>query len=178
MHPCAVVDNIGLTCSVESMHTIAARRLSRRGTASRHHPHRTSSRRNKENGNGAHRKNSIGRTSGGGSHCTGGGANGSGSSAHHDEMRCQRKQRTVSFEHQQQLLQSPQTQAVYFASAMPNGQWSDGASQSSGNDLHNISAIKNVVAPTTSILTYMSSNDAIDSTSSYQMNVHFIPPRV
>lgn len=138
-----LVDNIGLTCSAESMHTIAARRLSRRGTASRHHPHRTSSRRNKENGNGVHR-NSIGRTSGSASNST-----------NHDDLRNQRKQRTVSFEQNQ--LPSP---TDYCA---PTVQWNEATH--STQDLYN-SAIRNSVAEPT------------ESSSSYQLKPRYSPPRV
>lgn len=163
---CTIVDNIGLTCSAESMHTIAARRLSRRGTASRHHPHRTSSRRNKENGNGVHR-NSIGRS-------------GSGTSnTHQDDLRNQRKQRTVSFEQNQ--LQSP---SEYFAP--PGGlavasagrtasHWNEEAHSS--HDIYNSANHSSSIAPT-SILNFMTSSEDTQSHNSYQINSPFQPPRV
>lgn len=166
------VDNIGLTCSVESMHTIAARRLSRRGTASRHHPHRTSSRRNKENGNGigVHR-NSIGRSSGSGN---------SSSAAHHDDLlRNQRKQRTVSFEQNQ--LQSPT--AEYYGSELAAGRTTAGHWNEEAHSSHDIiygSAIhSSMVEPTTSILNFMIHNKENETHhNSYQMNLPFIPPRL
>lgn len=64
--PRSSVGNIGLSASAESVHQSATgKRPSRRGTASRHHPHRSSSRRNKENGSrpGSFRNNKLANNS-------------------------------------------------------------------------------------------------------------------
>lgn len=190
------VDNIGLTCSVESMHTIAARRLSRRGTASRHHPHRTSSRRNKENTNGVHRTG-IGRSGGGSGPTTTTNPNTTttSSSTHHDDLRsASRKQRTVSFEQNQ--LQSPsRSSSDYFgpelaARRTTPSHWTATDDQTrSSHDIYN-SAIHSsmggregggAASSTSSIVNFMTTNSEEEADTpniSYQINPPFLPPRV
>lgn len=82
-----IVGNIGLSASAESVHQ--AKRPSRRNNATRHHPHRSSSRRNKENGSsrsGSFRNN--GKTLNAANH----------TNQIDDVTRINRKSRAVSFD--------------------------------------------------------------------------------
>lgn len=88
-----IVGNVGLSASAESVHQ--AKRPSRRGQASRHHPHRSSSRRNKENGGS--RSGSFRNK------CAAGQQNSQ------DEHNRIRKARTVSFEQPPVVVVVPST---------------------------------------------------------------------
>lgn len=156
--PARSVGNIGLSASAESVHQSATgKRPSRRGTASRHHPHRSSSRRNKENGSrpGSFRNNKL--------------ANNSNNPDIDGRLR---KQRAVSFEQPPPPVVVVSAATTSSAAAASTASWCEYSISIDESDqpmAHSSGATAAAVS---------SDGDELMDTSPPPKESHFKPPRV